>query len=84
MTTLTRICAGSAVLFMACIAGTVCVKVALRVHQNITAGDPTMLLGRYRMDGALGYLIPGTVGFIALLFAGAAMLIMMPRGDSDA
>jgi hypothetical protein len=84
MTALTRIIVGLAALFVACIVGTVCVKVALRVHQDITAGDPTMLLGRYRMDGALGYLIPGALGFIALLFVGAAILIMIPRGGSDA
>ncbi len=83
MSTLTRIVAGSAALFLACIAGTVCVKVALRVHQTVTAGDPVFLFGRIRMDGAVGYFIPGAVGLVALFLLGAAVLAMTAKGEAD-
>jgi len=74
-----RIGAASAAAFLALMAGRVCFLVAVRVQSNIDAGEPTMLRGRYKLDGALGYSVPFSFGLVALLSLAGAILIVWPK-----
>ncbi len=84
MNTPIRICIAAATALLAFIAGRVCYLVGGRVQQNIDAHEPTMFLGRFRLDGALGYLVPIGCGLMALLFLGCAIRIFLAKGRANA